>query len=111
MYLVFGVLTTLINVVSFIVLTYWGLPYLCANALAWSGSVLFAYETNRNYVFHSERKSFWLFLSSRLFTGVLDMGGMWVCVQVLGMNTDVSKILMNVVVVLVNYLLSKRVVF
>ena len=104
MYLVFGVLTTVVNiVVYFLSAELLHINYLISNALAWFLSVLFAYITNRKYVFESNSQNILKeavsFFSSRLATGILDMVLMWLFVFV------------NVIVVVLNYVLSKLVVF
>ena len=100
MYLVFGVLTTVVNiVVYFLSAELLHINYLISNALAWFLSVLFAYITNRKYVFESSSQNILKeavsFFSSRLATGILDM----------------VLMIVNVIVVVLNYVLSKLVVF
>ena len=76
MYLIFGILTTVVNiVVYFIASNVLNINYLISNATAWFLSVLFAYVTNKLYVFESSSKEFIkeivAFFSSRLATGIL----------------------------------------
>ena len=111
MYLVFGVLTTVVNiVVYFLSAELLHINYLISNALAWFLSVLFAYITNRKYVFESSSQNILKeavsFFSSRLATGILDMVLMWLFV-----NDVIAKVIVNVIVVVLNYVLSKLVVF
>ena len=113
MYLVFGVLTTVVNiVVYFLSAELLHINYLISNALAWFLSVLFAYITNRKYVFESSSQNILKeavsFFSSRLATGILDMVLMWLFVYV---NDVIAKVIVNVIVVVLNYVLSKLVVF
>ena len=118
-YVIFGVLTTLVNYVS-----YWlfahplGCGTVFSTAAAWILSVLFAYVTNRRWVFHSEARGakaigqeFAAFVAARLGTGMLDMLFMYVFVDVVGWNDMVIKLASNVVVVILNYILSKFVIF
>jgi Predicted membrane protein len=122
-YLVFGVLTTVINVVSFGLLRpvisidpYWDV--LIANAIAWVLSVAFAFITNKLLVFRSksfEAQIFWRELASFVGARLLSLGvdelGMVLLVNVLVWNDWAAKIVMNVVVVIINYILSKRFIF
>lgn len=116
LYLIFGVLTTVVNiVVYYISAELLDIHYLISNALAWFLSVLFAYITNRKYVFNSHNeniiKEMISFFGSRLATGVLDMTLMWALVNYHLLNDMISKIVVNVIVIVLNYVLSKLVVF
>lgn len=114
-YVVFGVLTTAVNIVAYFVLTRLGINYLVSNILAWFFSVLFAYVTNRNWVFESKSpnilKECVLFFSGRIFSGVIDTGLMWLFIDVLSIGDVISKIVIQVIVVVLNYVISKWVVF
>ena len=119
LYLIFGVLTTLVNIVSYFLLTdIAGVNYLLSNVIAWVLSVLFAYGTNRVWVFQSQAKGtaailkeMVSFFGARLFSGGLDMGIMFVCVSLIGLPDGVIKILSNVLVIVLNYLFSKLWIF
>ena len=116
MYLVFGVFTTVVNiVVYFLSAELLHIDYLISNALAWFLSVLFAYITNRKYVFESSSQNILKeavsFFSSRLATGILDMVLMWLFVYFNVVNDVIAKVIVNVIVVVLNYVLSKLVVF
>jgi len=118
-YLIFGVLTTAINVVSFGLLrsmAHWDL--LAANTTAWILSVAFAFFTNKLFVFKS--KSFAVnlllrelvtFVAARLLSLGVDTLGMLLMVNVLTWNDWVAKIIMNVIVIIINYVLSKKIIF
>lgn len=115
-YLIFGVLTTVVNIVVYYVFNTWlQVNYLVSNAIAWIASVLFAYITNRKYVFGSKNTSMInelvKFIGARLSTGIMDMILMWLLVDILSMNSMVSKIVVNVLVIVLNYVLSKVFVF
>lgn len=114
-YIVFGVLTTLINILAYQILSMVGVSTLTANGIAWILSVLFAYITNRKFVFdsHSENRiqECLKFYGSRISTGILDMAGMWILVDILHLNGMVSKVGMNVIVIVLNYIFSKVFVF
>lgn len=118
-YLVFGGLTTVINIVVFyLTATLWGWNYQVGNAMAWFVSVLFAYLTNRVWVFHSHfttmsalTKEVVSFFSVRAATLVMDAGIMWIGVSLLQQNEILTKLVDQVVVVLANYFFSKWFVF
>lgn len=115
----FGVMTTLVNIVS-----YWTMvrvfrcSVMCGSVIAWITAVLFAYITNRKWVFHSEATGFGRvakeissFFLCRLATGVLDWGCMYVFVEVFHFNDMLIKTISNIIVILVNYLASKLIIF
>ncbi len=118
-YAVFGVLTTLVNIVS-----YWLFSHIFhagvmgSTVIAWILSVLFAYVTNRKWVFHSKAvgtravvKEMISFFTCRLATGVIDWLCMFVFVDLLHLNDMVIKIAANVIVIVLNYIASKLVIF
>ena len=116
MYLVFGVLSTVVNIVVYYIFSnLLHMNYLFSNAMAWFLSVLFAYVTNRKYVFDSKNnqiiKEAISFFGSRLATGIMDMMLMWFLVNFNIVNDVVAKVVDNVIVVILNYILSKLVVF
>lgn len=116
MYLVFGVLTTVVNIVVYYIFSnLLHMNYLFSNATAWFLSVLFAYVTNRKYVFDSKNnqiiKEAISFFGSRLATGIIDMVLMWFLVNFNIVNDVVAKVVVNVIIVILNYILSKLVVF
>ena len=119
LYLIFGVLTTLVNfVVYHICYTKLHLPNLVANTIAWIISVIFAFITNKIWVFKS--KSFQLsklvlefltFVTARITTGFLDTAIMFLGVDVLKRNWIIVKVVSGVVVVILNYIFSKLFIF
>jgi len=119
LYLVFGVLTTLVNIIVFTLLyRTLGVGTVASNVAAWVLSVLFAYVTNRTFVFESKAagaKAVIIeaigFFSGRIMTGLLDTVIMYVSVDILAMDDLVMKILSNVLVVILNYVISKFIVF
>ncbi len=115
-YILFGVLTTLVNIAVYFFFTkVCGVNYLISNVIAWFLSVLFAYVTNRIWVFESENtnvlKEGLLFFGGRLFSGVLDTGVMYLFIDILLIGDVISKFVVQVIVVIVNYVFSKWVVF
>lgn len=119
LYIVFGVLTTAINIISFFLFTrVFGMGLLASNIGAWIASVIFAFVTNKIYVFDSRNYSLKVvtkelidFTISRGATGILDMGLMYLFVSVIHMEDMVSKIIINIIVIILNYVLSKLYVF
>ena len=121
MYLIFGVLTTVISLIVYYALTYTILNpnnsiYLqIANILSWIAGVLFAYFTNRKYVFESKNKNklkeFISFVGARVTTLILDMIIMGVGVSLLHGNDKILKLISQVLVIVGNYVLSKLIVF
>lgn len=118
-YLVFGVLTTVINIVTYhLCYEVWGVPNVPSNIIAWVLAVAVAYITNKLWVFDS--KSFtpavllpelWKFVSCRLLTGAMDLAIMWIGVDMLQGPATLIKIGSNVLVVVLNYVFSKLVIF
>ena len=119
LYLIFGVLTTVVNiVVYFICSRFLYLDVLSSNIIAWLLSVLFAYFTNRKFVFKSKAEEISTILKEcinfflgRLGTGILDTVIMFVSVDLLAFNDVVMKVLSNIIVIVLNYLISKLLVF
>lgn len=115
-YLIFGVLTTLVNIISFYIFdNLLNINYLIANIISWFLSIIFAYITNKNYVFKNHKKdnfkTFILFISSRLTTLLLDMLFMILLIEKIQLSELNSKIIVQIMVVVINYLLSKLIVF
>ena len=120
LYLIFGFLTTLISLITYYVITNTILnpnnafELQIANILSWLFGFLFAYFTNRKYVFNSKnekKKEFIKFFLSRIFTLLLDMFIMYIFVTVLNLNNIVFKIVSQVIVIITNYVISKVIVF
>lgn len=115
----FGILTTIINVVVFyLCYNICGLHYLLANILAWIISVLFAFFSNKLYVFQSRDnskaiivKEFASFATFRLISLVIDESLMYLLIEIFKVTETTSKILVNVIIAVINYVLSKYFVF
>ncbi len=118
-YAFFGGLTTVVNIVVFFILdTGFQWPYLIANAIAIILSILFAYITNKIWVFKSNTQNaretfleFFRFLGFRLISGLADMLTMWVLVDLLTVDTSLSKLATQFIVVVLNYVFSKFFIF
>ena len=118
-YLFWGVMTTLVNYVAYFVCRLcFGIDYIASNVAAWAVAVAFGFVVNKIYVFRSldwsakvAFRECWQFVAARLFSGVLETAMLKVFVDWLGMNDAIVKIFSNIVVVIVNYVLSKLVIF
>lgn len=120
-YLVVGGLTTLVSFIAYISVTRTFLNPInpielqIANIIKWIAGVLFAYFTNRRFVFKSKNdnkvQEFISFTSSRVITLILDMVIMGVLVNVLGIYDLIATLVCMVVVTVGNYILSKFFVF
>ena len=121
MYLIFGVLTTVISLAVYYLLVYTILnpdnafELQVANIISWIAGVTFAYITNRKYVFESKNKNklkeAGSFVVARLATLFMDMAIMFVGVTILKGNDKILKIISQVVVIVANYVFSKLFVF
>lgn len=117
-YLFFGVLTTVVNVVTYYLL-YEILNYsnIFSTCISWVVAVLFAFLTNKLFVFNSK---YWnrnaineviKFFSCRIGTGVIELGIMYLFVDVLNFNGTIMKIITNIIVIVLNYVASKVYIF
>ena len=118
-YLFFGVLTTAVNwLIYFPCFNWLRLPAAGSNAIAWVGSVIFAYLTNKPFVFESKDWSaktvvpeFPKFVGTRVASGLMETVILMVAVDMLGWNGVIWKLVPNVIVVILNYIGSKLLVF
>lgn len=142
LYLVFGVLTTVVSLVTFWIpdklfhaIGYQGVVYYLmralhiavdaekdftiyeSNTISWICAVAFAFVTNKRYVFESEEKGasaareLFAFAGGRLGTLVIDQGLMTLFAVVLSFPNMIAKIIVQVVIVILNYFISKLLVF
>ena len=118
-YGVFGVLTTIVNIATYnYCYNIVGISNTLSNILAWILAVTFAYLTNKVWVFGSKswkwevlKKEVPAFISCRIATGVMDLIIMYICVDVLHWPAVIMKVLSNVLVIILNYVFSKLVIF
>ena len=118
-YLVFGVLTTAVNYIVYLpCYNVLGLSGSASNAIAWVAAVAFAYLTNKPFVFQSRDWSaktvipeLTKFVGCRVGSGVLETAIIFLTVDWLGWNGNVMKLLTSVLVVVLNYIGSKLLVF
>lgn len=119
LYLVFGILTTVVSISSYYICSeILNIHYLISNIISWVLSVIFAYFTNRVWVFESKSKNIgdiikemFTFVNCRLLSGIIDMASMFVLVEAIHINDMYAKIFTQFVVVILNYVLSKLIVF
>lgn len=132
-YIIFGAVTTLVNFVVF-KLCNWLLGedlYLISNVFAWVAAVVVAYVTNKLWVFESKswapavlRREIPTFVGARVFSFFFEEAGLFLAIDLLGFGAweltlfgftatghDISKILLQVIVVILNYIFSKLVIF
>lgn len=134
-YIIFGALTTFVNLAVFYVLELlFGnetTSYLYNNAIAWIAAVIFAYVTNKLFVFNSRSwkmsvisKEILEFLGARIFSFAVEEAGLWLFVDILSFGNLsfnllgfditgglIAKIVLAVIVVILNYFFSKFIIF
>lgn len=120
-YLIVGILTTLVSLVTYFICVNTFLnasnavELQIANIISWIFSVTFAYITNRIFVFKSKSKNYIKeiisFFASRVLTLVLDMGIMFVLVSILSTSDTFAKLFSQVAIIVLNYIFSKLFVF
>ena len=133
MYLIFGVLTTVVNFAVYYVMPHdenpwFTLPvfkreldvseWLIANIVAWIAAVIFAFVVNKIFVFEDKNNSFkavmkqiWQFVSVRILSFFLETLLMWVLIDLVHMSTGIAKIPVAVLTVVINYVASKLFIF
>ena len=132
-YVLFGVLTTLVNLVVFKAfdVVFGGKLYLLTNSIAWVAAVVFAYITNKLFVFESKswnfdvlKKEIPSFVGARVASYFIEQAGLWFFVELLHFDEKtfdfivitlsgkmVAKLILGVLVVIINYVLSKFIIF
>lgn len=117
-YIIFGIMTTAVNVVTFYILDKLKVEYKVNTTVSNFISIIFAYITNKIFVFESKNwemkfvsKEISKFFLSRLGTYFLDIFSMCIFVEVFLFSNMVSKIFANILVIAANYILSKFYIF
>lgn len=117
-YVFFGGCTTLVNLISFYVLRKLRVGLNIANVISIILAILFAYVVNSRFVFQDKCQTladhirpFCKFISARLMTMVIEVGGVWLLVAKLEMNDMVGKFATQFIVLILNYVFSKFFVF
>lgn len=108
----FGVLTFIVNIISFKSLLILNTPLLYANTVAFFIAVLFAYYTNTKYVFNDKftKKNFISFMSMRIGTLFIDNVGLYYLVSI-SVDELIAKSIINIIIILINYICSKFIIF
>ena len=119
LYVIFGVLTTIVNLIAYYLFSNMiNINYLISNAIAWIISVVFAYITNKFFVFNSSYinkdviiEEFIKFMNCRLISGLSEVVLLFLFVDLLLMNDIVAKLIIGVLVALINFIFSKVFIF
>lgn len=117
-YLIFGVLTTLVDMVIFQALLWLNIHYLIAQGIAWAGAVAFAFVTNKLFVFESKdtRRAVVIrelisFVGARVVSGVISTIFLAILVEWFSLSEMLAKLCTQVFVVIANYVFSKLFIF
>ena len=113
-YGIVGVMTTLVNYMVYFICLKIGIHWLISNSLAWMIAVIFAYFSNRKVVFHSSndmKKECIEFFGLRFMKLLVENLLLAICIDGLHISNLLSKILVSVITVLVNYFLCKSHIF
>ena len=117
-YIFWGGCTTLVNLVSFYLMRIAGLPLMAANIISIILAILFAYVVNSRFVFHDSCETlkdhiqpFVKFISARLVTMVIEVDGVWLLAVVMGFHDMVAKFCTQFLVLVLNYIFSKFLIF
>lgn len=119
LYIVFGIVTTVVNFITYFIFTKAiGFTTVTSNLIATAISIIFAYITNKIFVFNSKRNSIGelitelvKFVGARIFTGLLDTLFVFIGVDCIKANDFVIKTISCIIVVLLNYIISKAIIF
>lgn len=119
LYIFFGGCTTLVNLgVYFLMTRCFFVNEFLSNAAAWLLSVLFAFITNKVWVFESRSTKgkallfeITSFFAARLLSLGIDMAVLWFGIEILQINDGIVKIVANIIVIIVNYIASKLFIF
>lgn len=133
MYVIFGGLTTVVNWLFYYIVPHSEEPFtsflifgkeffisewLIAQVIAWVAAVVFAFVVNKIFVFEDKDNSpkalfrqIWQFVSVRIASFVLETLLMWVLIDILTVNTNIAKIPVAVLTVVINYVASKLLIF
>ncbi len=118
LYIVFGVLTTAVNYAVYYFCRFLDIDYKVANVIAWIFAVIFAFITNKLFVFESKSwkpatalRELVLFAGARVFSLLIEEGFLLFTVEVLHANDRIMKLIAAVFVVVINYFFSKFFIF
>lgn len=116
LYVFFGVLTTLINIIVFFLMRdFLNSSIVISNTIAWLLSVLFAFVTNKKWVFESKNnqrlKEMVHFYLARIATLLIETIVLYILIDLMLINDAISKVFSNIIVIVLNYVFSKMFVF
>ena len=116
-YLFMGGCTTIVSIGSYTIFTsLFGIHYQISNIISWIFAVVFAFITNKLFVFKVKSNEnllheIYQFVKFRILSLVIDMGSMYIFVELFKINDLISKILVQIIVVVLNYVFSKLFIF
>lgn len=117
-YLIAGVLTTIVSILSYALFkNIFHIHYIISNIISWIIAVTFAYVINSKYVFGSNKKKkdrikeFISFVSCRVLSLIIETLAMYLMVDIIDINSDISKIIAQFIVLVLNYVFSKFLTF
>ena len=122
-YLIVGVLTTVVSIVTYFLFSLIldienNILFILANVLSWICAVIFAYITNKKFVFNTttsnkkeEIKVFSMFVSSRITTLLIELAFMFITVKVILINHKIAKVIAQFILLVLNFVLNKLFVF
>lgn len=117
-YLFIGGMTTVISIITYAAFLYVGVHYTLANILSWIVAVLFAYLANKLFVFQTKGvrgkallREIALFFGARVFSLLVEEAGLFLFIETMHIDEMIAKLIMQVVVIVLNYVFSKLVIF
>ena len=118
-YLIFGILSTIVNIATYVFFSrIIKINFMISNIIAWFVAVIFAYITNKFFVFESKDinikfilKEITSFMSLRILSGLTELILMYIMINIMLINDFIVKIITNIVVVILNFIFSKLIIF
>ena len=118
-YLIFGILSTIVNIATYVFFSrIIKINFIISNIIAWFVAVIFAYITNKFFVFESKNinikfilKEITSFMSLRIVSGLTELILMYIMINIMLINDFIVKIITNIVVVILNFIFSKLIIF
>ncbi len=113
-YGIIGICTTIVNYLIYCLCLSIHWHWFFANTIAWCGAVIFAYISNRKFVFHSHnciKNELWTFLQLRFVTLIIENVSLALFIDLLSIPNMISKIIVSIVTVISNYWLCKTHIF
>ena len=117
-YLISGALGVVVNLAAYELCRKLGAEIILSNVISWIIAVIFMYITNKFFVFKSKTenfkkflKEFAAFVTARIFTLLVETLILYLGVYVLNINDLIIKIVAQIVVIILNYILSKLIIF